>query len=99
MNKYFISFGVPNRNLGCVVIEAPTPAIALVRASDMGLNPGGQAAIWEISNEEAKDLGLDMLITPDQLDAKGYTRRSKATPIERKKFMDRALIVCANCNR
>lgn len=45
---FYISFVGDGRFLGGVYLEAWHKADAIVRSHELGLNPGGEAAIWEI---------------------------------------------------
>lgn len=98
MNFYFISFGVVGKNLGVVCTHASSGVSALKKVSDLGLNPGGEAAIWPISSQEAKALGCDRLISPDEMRQRNYKSRKQVSANESKSFLSHAEIVCSDCN-
>lgn len=98
MNYYFISFGTRQGNLGCVVTSAENSVDALNQATKKGLNPGGEAAIWLVDTNEAQKLGVDKLISPAQMRELGYFSSKEVAPIEKKRFMNHATIVCESCN-
>jgi len=100
MKSFFISFAIPNRNLGCVITQADTSTAALERVTQLGLNPGGEVAIWRSDEGEAKRMGgYDKLVSPDTMRALGYQSRKDVTPEKAASFMDNvAARVCEDCN-
>lgn len=54
------------RNLGCCIVESE-PMASIFVAKDKGINPGGQAKMYKLTEEEYKDQGLEL----DRL----YTRK------------------------
>ena len=73
-NRSLISFATDDRNLGCVVMDSDSPEGALTKATSLGLNPGGQAAIWSIPEWEAGNLGRNRLISPDEMASRNYQK-------------------------
>lgn len=72
MTDYFISFGTRQGNLGVVIVTACCQSAALAKAAKLGLNPGGEPAVYEIEKEEADELGRDKLITPAEMRKREY---------------------------
>lgn len=103
MRTWFISFAGEGRggNLGVVCTRALTDKAALDWANYLGLNPGGQAAVFPISENEAEDIGLDRLVSPEELRIMGYRSLSQMDAVEKAEFREqlhRVTCVCEECN-
>lgn len=104
MNKYFISFATPKGNLGCVCTQAPDGARALERVTQLGLNPGGEAAVIPINEDEpaAKKFGYDKLISVSDMRKLGYTSRYEGKGWSKKEVetfnANVETRVCQRCN-
>lgn len=48
MTYWYISFAEPGRFLGATVVEAPDAYTACALAALLGVNPGGEAMVWEL---------------------------------------------------
>ena len=95
---FFISFGTTQGNLGVVIVSAKNPHAALKKVNSLGINPGGEAAMWPCSKSEADKLGRDKLLTRAELSAHGYKSNREVSNEQKKNFMDAAYIVCQSCN-
>ena len=71
---YWLSF-VDGTCLGVAIVEAQSPQLAVIEAHRLGINPGGEVAIIQIEGkaiEEARELGLNRLISVPELRAHGH---------------------------
>lgn len=98
MNDYFISFGTTQGNLGVVCTTAASEPSALLKTIQLGINPGGEAAIWRMYKEEADKLGRDRLISPEEMKTLNYKSSKDLNKMEKQRFLDRAIVVCKDCN-
>ena len=89
----------PTGNLGCVFTDAPTAGHALERVTQLGLNPGGDCAIWLCNHNEADQFGHDKLIPSATMRAAGYKSHGDVKKRVAETFMDNVeMRVCAECN-
>jgi hypothetical protein len=72
---YFISFRDPdkNLNLGVCMVEAEHVTQAIPTTHEKGINPGGEALIFELEKPE-EDLELNKLYTRQEMLDMGYVR-------------------------
>lgn len=106
MNTYWISF-VENshspraKSLGCCIVDGDDPELALQRASNLGINPGGEAMLFPITND-SPDLFFfkrDTFISAEELKEIGY---SQFADIPEEKWKDAAGkfdTICEKCNK
>lgn len=106
-NKSFlISFATALGNLGCVFTTSTTPKRALMHVSSLGINPGGQAAIFPCDDAAVNEAGRDKLITPAQMRALSYVSTTDSlqhipVPLQHLVYgmrMHGATLVCEHCN-
>lgn len=81
MNHYWLSFvdTAIDRNLGCCIIEAANPKEAVIKATNLGINPGGEVMCILFSDsldakEEIQTMGVNRLISREELISEGYKR-------------------------
>lgn len=98
MNSYFMSFSTREGNLGVVVTDADNELGALANVNRLGINPGGEVAIWQTYKEEANRLGRDRLISSATMRSMGYVSQRDVTPIEQDYRMEMATRICQGCN-
>ena len=77
MKTFWISFSGENGAQGICILDSESDKLAVRKALDMGIHPGGEAAVFEMSNsassrEEIRSFGKDKLITPEELKKRGY---------------------------
>jgi hypothetical protein len=93
MMWFYISFATENNHLGSTVVQAADAADALAKASQRGLNPGGEAQIVPVppkNNEHPEIVPLrNRLVSKAELMARGATRRG---------YHENSKIVCQSCN-
>ncbi len=84
MKTFWISFANDDEgNLGCCIVDAESSKEAILMASELGINPGGEAMIWEMpdDNEDAtaeiNKYGKNILIRPEQLLSEGYRKTNE----------------------
>lgn len=83
VQKYsFVSFADPDsgENLGCCILEC-SPLNAVFVARHKGIDPGGEAKVYELTEEECrlqgyrlKNMELDHLYTPKEMDDMKFRR-------------------------
>lgn len=76
---YWFSFSLKGQNQGVCIINAPTLEQAREEAEDLKIWPENDHVEAYLLNAKPVDLKEDVLITPEELTKKGYTRvKSKA---------------------
>lgn len=106
MKTYWMSFAIRgDKNLGCVITDAPNAEIAHTNVTKAGLNPGGEVMIWEMDLrdqeccEEIKKYGKNRLISKEELLSGGAKSVGDLTPEEAAKIDAMATArVCKQCN-
>lgn len=65
---YFISFRDPQRNLnlGVCQVETSSKELAINKSIALGINPGGEAKIYELDEKEP-ELELDRLYSKQEM--------------------------------
>lgn len=103
MNTYWISFA-KDKCVGICIVDGISEKDALQRATNLDINPGGEALIvrMDLGKQECPDeierLGKDKLIAPDSLMAIGYSRRGDLDDETKEMLDDVATIVCEHKN-
>lgn len=93
LKTYWLSFVKNHVNAGCCMVDAQGPSHAVSRATELGINPGGEVAIMELpaDAEDLQNWPKDTLIPREQLVAHGYQRvGDRQIPAE---------VICEDCNR
>lgn len=77
MNEYWLSFAGKDKPYGAAIVREKSPAAALRRTTLLGINPGGECGIINIdemgrAKENCADLPRDVLMSPEELTAKGF---------------------------
>jgi|SRR5580698_304006 hypothetical protein len=99
MSTYYISFASDKGFRGVTVVEADDPEDAITVATRLGLNPGGEAAIWEIpATEEEAIKYKNRLIGIDELRSNGSTRCGDLQVEVQDAVFQHAHQVCEECN-
>lgn len=105
MPLFYISFATDEGFRGATVVEANTETGALRRATELKLNPGGQAAILEIpENFPARSMAemlsyKDRLVGKEELLRNGAIRKGDLPEDVQDRVEDAATVVCEDCNR
>jgi hypothetical protein len=96
---WYISFASEDGFLGAIVVMAIDAAGAIDRANQLGINPGGEAAIIEIPPdcEEALTM-LNRLALEPELRAAGGKKLSEMTGDQRAEFTEMSEKLCEDCN-
>lgn len=103
MSYFYISFASEERGfLGATVVKAADPKRALRTASRLGLNPGGEAAIFrwppeDEGNTEMRSM-LNRLVGKEELLAGGGKRKADLSEEMQERFDHEAAFVCEMCN-
>lgn len=84
---WYISFASETGFLGATVVEADSPPAALEEATRLGINPGGEAAIWWLAERDdgtIPDIAKfrDRLVWRDECEATGGKLLSDLSPDE-----------------
>jgi hypothetical protein len=58
---YYISFASDSEFLGSVIVEAHGPLTAVERATERGINPGGEAACAAVGVKHLRKVQLDLV--------------------------------------
>lgn len=94
---FYISFALPKNkggHLGSTVVEATSPAGALIEASRRGLNPGGEAQIIPVPPERSEHPDLvpirNRLASKTELMARGGYKGG---------YHENSAVVCEPCNK
>jgi hypothetical protein len=81
MNTYWISFVKEGQgNVGVCIVDAEDEKAAIAKTLDLGINPGGEAALFKMPNDEPEAmaevnvLGRDRLIPWQELESLGYKK-------------------------
>lgn len=101
LKTYWLSFVVNHRNAGCCMVDAKNPTAALARATELGINPGGEVAITQLPRN-AEDLfnwPKDTLIPREKLVARGYQPVAKGPTGAKVPLPKGTQVVCEDCNR
>ncbi len=104
MKTYWISFA-NKTSLGCCIIDAIDQKSAIDKTKSLGINPGGEALLFEMPTDGSADIeinqwGKNTLISPQQLKEDGYKKLSEA-PKEIKNHINHSPAVtriCEKCN-
>lgn len=99
MSFYYLSFCDPNKPkgsqfLGACVVEAHDERGAYLRATALGINPGGEIAMWEIDATTIDDIPpegrkyLDSFVPREVVMSEGYMEPN----------IEASGVVCAECN-
>lgn len=77
MKTYWLSFVKQGKNAGICIVTATSSINAVKKSHRVGINPGGEVAIWELPNtqmaiDEVKKWGRNKLIEPKYLFKEGY---------------------------
>lgn len=104
MSYFYISFATPEDFLGATVIEAGSPHHAVIKASDDGLNPGGEAAVFLLGdiNPEKPELVpfIGRLVDKEEmLNLHGGVYTGDMEPKQREKIEELSVIICNECNQ
>jgi hypothetical protein len=95
MKTFFFSFGA---DVGVVITDADSESDALSKLTRLRLNPGGEAAVFELppgeDHPELTELGKDRFISPSELIQKGYLSQ----PPDHPALDIFATIICPDCN-
>jgi hypothetical protein len=90
MKLFYISFATETNFLGATVVEADSSTCAMIRASMLNLNPGGQAAIIAIPDKlsDAPDIAplLNKLLNKEEMIALGAQRHADLSDDLQAKF-------------
>ncbi len=84
---WYISFASETGFLGATVVEADSPPAALQEATRLGINPGGEAAIWWLAERDDGTIAeiakfRDRLVWRDECEATGGKLLSDLSPDE-----------------
>lgn len=106
MKLFWISFCNAEGNLGVVITEAPDETAAVEKCTQLGINPGGEAALFDMSTvpdgqEEASRFKRDVLIKPEELRSIGYRSGADINPDDFDAIMNSqgVTVVCDDCNK
>lgn len=55
VRRYWISFANDTTNLGVTVVDSPNEMMAVIETHLTGINPGGQVAIYDITDHIGDD--------------------------------------------
>jgi len=83
MNYWWLSFATEEGCRGVAIVRGANILDAAKRAHELRINPGGEIQGFEIPPDdpeaiaEINELGVDRLICPDELWARGYRKRSE----------------------
>lgn len=71
---FWLSFSKDGKNAGVAIVEGDDMIEAIRRAWELDINPGGQVAGFPMDegSEEVEKLGIDRLISREELVAAGY---------------------------
>ena len=102
MSDYWISFATDGACLGVCIVTATSHAAAILIASLLGINPGGEAMIsampdTEIARNEAARYGRNRLITTAELKS-GGAKKIKDLPQETQDKLQSRVAACEFCN-
>lgn len=69
---FWLSFSGDGINLGCCIVDASDKTLAVIKAHNLGINPGGEVMIIEMpdtdkAREEVRFFGKDRLISREEL--------------------------------
>jgi hypothetical protein len=95
---WYISFASDEGFLGATVVRAPDPSSAVARATQLGINPGGEAALFQVPMGDDAMVMLNRLVPYEELKAGGGKKLSEMSPEERADFADFADRICEECN-
>lgn len=103
MGHYYISFATDEGHRGSTVVKAHDPLHAVVVATELGLNPGGEAAVLYIppgAEQSEPDLRsmINRLVTAEELLAQGAKKLGDLPQYMQDRFEQAADVVCAGCN-
>ena len=102
---FYISFATDAGFRGATVVEASNEANAVIVASRLGLNPGGEAAVLSIPKdadraELAEILSYkNRLVAKEELLANGARRLRDLPDNTQDAIESAAVVVCEDCNR
>jgi hypothetical protein len=102
---FYISFATDAGFRGATVVEAANEANAVIVASRLGLNPGGEAAVLAIpADAGARELAeilsyKNRLVGKDELVANGARKLRDLPGNMQAAIADAATVVCEDCNR
>jgi hypothetical protein len=99
MTLWYLSFAAETEFLGATIVEAEDAKGALAEATDRGLNPGGQVAMFEVepgaeNRAEARGL-LNRLCDLEEMRRLGHKQLKELPPDERPAIGE---IACEECN-
>lgn len=99
---FYISFADDVRFFGATTVMASSPEDALGKATAMGLNPGGEAAILEVPEEawgEPDFIAMkNRLVRRDEMMTNGGARLADLPADAQEAINDAATKVCGDCN-
>jgi len=102
MSYFYLSFATDAGFLGATVVEARDAEDAIAVATALGLNPGGEAAIFEVPPEALDEPDLKALIgrlaSREEMIAQGGQRLGDLPGDIQDDIRAVAARVCADCN-
>jgi|SRR5215472_11190572 len=99
MKTYWISFVKHHKNVGIIITDADSEEAAVSKTKNMGLCPGGQAALFEmditdpVALKEIEHWGKDRVIKPEALLSERYQKIGDL-PVHPN---ERVTIICEQC--
>lgn len=99
MAYWYISFATDTDFLGATVVEATSANNALAVATLRSLNPGGEAAIMQIpENDPGSRIMKNRLVGRAEMMARGATRLADMPGEVQRVFGELSERVCQDCN-
>ena len=100
MTFWYLSFATETEFLGATIVEADDAKGAFAEATDRGLNPGGQVAMFEVTpgsenRAEARGL-LNRLCDLEEMRRLGHKQMKDAPSSARTGIPDQ--FICEECN-
>lgn len=103
MSYWYISFATDETGfLGATVVQADNVNLAIAEATERGLNPGGEAAIFEVPDDAVNNPDVQALINrlanKAEMIAQGGKRLGDLSEEVQATANIMADVVCADCN-
>lgn len=105
MKLFWVSFANTGGPLGLVITEARDERGALRRINKLGINPGGEAMVFDMSKperrQEVEQLPKDYLMSPVELKRRAIIRFSDVSE-EAFEYISRlpgVKVICEDCNK
>src|SRR5258708_3418459 len=97
---WYISFATDEGFRGATVVEALSAEDALAVATQRGLNPGGEAAIFQAPTPTPPDLlsYLNRLVGKEELLRDGASRHGDLSDEKREAIESHGTVACERCN-